>query len=324
MRAPLVALALFLAVAPAPSAAASVSDYTILVDGETAHGLLAVPAGAPLGLVVVSHGYGHKAESHRGHLQHLADEGYVAVAMDFRGEGMPLRAGADDTLAATHALIAQYAPDLVVLYSVSMGTAVASMVLAESGGVDCSAVDKSQHRCDGVFDYWVDNEGLVMLHETWAGASALAPTGNPTAVGAVADIEAECGGSPIVAPDCYLERSAVIRAPEFVGLKGAIQTHGLNDGLVPYDQGREMRAALAAIGVPTEFYTVATCPQGSEGTTLTGHAGQGGRGVCGHGTESNDAHTLTELSFRLLDELLGGAVPHDAEHIVDGTLGTLP
>lgn len=305
MRA-LAALAFVLVLAPALAGAiapavAHVEDYVITVDGEPAHGLIGVPVGEPRGLVVIAHGYGHVAESHRTHLQHLADQGYLAVAMDFRGSGFPLRAGADDTLAAARALSPGI--DTVVLYSVSMGTAVSSMVLAESGGL---------------FDHWVDNEGLAMLAETWTEAKAVAPAIEFGAV-ASAQIETECGGTPATAPACYLERSAVLRAPEFVGLQSAVLTHGLNDGLVPYDQGREMLAALRATGVPADFYTVVRTAEGEgEGTTLTGHAGQGGQGLAGHGTESKDEDALTGLSFRLLDELLAGdLVPANAERVVD-------
>lgn len=302
-RAALVVLLLALVPMAPASGAGAVHPFQVSVGDEIAHGLLATPSDAPLGLVVIAHGYGHTAESHRAHLQHLADQGYVALAMDFRGSGMPLRAGADDTLAATRWALEQWDLDLVVLYSVSMGTAVSSMVLAESGGL---------------FDLWVNNEGLAMLHETWAGASLLAPTGNGFAVQAKADIEAECQGTPAQTPLCYAERSAALRAPEFAGLRGAVLTHGLNDGLVPYDQGREMAAALRATGVPTDVYTVARSAPGSEGTTLTGHAGQGGQGLAGHGSESNDGHALTALSFRLLDEVLAGTlVPSNAERLVD-------
>jgi len=300
---------------PIPAqAAGEVSDYTITVDGQTAHGLVATPAGTPLGLVVVAHGYTHTAESHRGHLSELAARGFVAVAMDYRGDidGFPLSAGAADTMAATGDLAATFGFDAGILYSVSMGTAVAGIVLAEM---------------PGFFTYWVDNEGLAMLHETWAGASALEGSGNPTAVNAKHGIEAETGGTPATHLEAYLARSAVYRAAEFAGLQGVILTHGLNDGLVPYNQGREMQAALAAQGIATDFYTAIRGNEGGEGTTLTGYGGVNVDGVAGHGTESNDAHTLTALSFDLLYRLVEGdasVVPAGREVVVDRDFGVLP
>lgn len=308
----LLALPLALPLAPAQAeAGATVADYWVDVGGEDAHGLLALPDGEPRGLVVVMRGYGHSAESHRGHLRHLAEQGFVAVAMDFRGSGFPLRAGADDTLAATRDLLAAH-PGIedVTLYSVSMGTAAASMVLAEG---------------DGLYDLWVVNEGLSMLHETWTGATALSPSGNPTALRARQDIEDECGGAPAQAPACYVERSAALRAHEYGSLKGAVLAHGLNDGLVPYDQGRELVAALRAAGISSDFYTVAGCEPGGEGTSITGYTPLGGMGVAGHGTESDDSHCLTALSFALLDEVVNGRlVPSGQERVVDRHAGTLP
>lgn len=313
--APLLALVLLVPLAPATHGADTVSAYSVCAGdacapGTEATGLLAVPgsmAGGPAGLVVILHGYGHKAESHRGHLGHLAAQGYVAVAMDYSGEGFPLGAGAADTRAAIADLEARFDFPKRVLYSVSMGTAVAALLLPHES-----------------FDLWVNNEGLAMLHETWAGASALAPSGNPTAVNARAQIEAECEGTPAQAPGCYLARSAALRAAEF-DVGGVVLTHGLNDGLVPYDQGREMVGALRAQGIPSEFYTVVRSDPGGEGTTISGYTPLGGLGLAGHGTESNDAHALTQLSFRLLDDVLAGRlVPADNEHVVDAGLGTLP
>lgn len=292
-----------------------VADYSVAVDGAVAHGLVAKPAGEPRGLVVVVHGYGHDGSSHRGHLQHLAEQGFVAVAMDFRGprSGFPLAAGAEDTIAATLDLLAAHPVDDVYLYSVSMGTAVAGIVLADP-------------RMDGVFDYWVNNEGLAMLAETWAGATAISPSGNPTAVAARAAIETETGGTPATAAEAYAWRSAALRVPEFTGLKGVVLTHGLNDGLVPHNQGREMAAALRAAGIPSDFYTVVRGEPCQEGTTLTGYVGVNCTGVAGHGTESNDRHTLTKLSFALLDEVVNGTYGPitNAERVVDEGLGTLP
>lgn len=308
MRAPLVVPVLLLALALAPAqSAATVEAYSVVVDGEIATGALALPSGDPLGLVVIVHGYGHTSASHVAHLAHLAEQGYVAVAMDFRGTGFPLAAGAADTRAAIADLEARYDFPKRVLFSVSMGTAVSALILPHEP-----------------FDAWVNSEGLSMLHETWAGAAALSPTGNPTAVAAKEQIEAECGGTPAEAPECYLARSAALHAAEF-DIGAAVLTHGLNDGLVPYDHGREMVAALRLAGIPSDFYTVATTAPGTEGTTITGYTPAGGQGLAGHGTESNDAHVLTALSFALLDRVLAGdLVPSGAERVVDGHLGTLP
>lgn len=303
MRALALAAALLLAVPLAPANAPDplVSDYSVEVEpGVFADGLVGRPVGEPTAFVLILHGYGHKAEIHRGHLQRLAAQGYLAVAMDYRGEGFALATGAADSIAATRDLRGDLP---AYLYSVSMGTAPAGMVLAE---------------LPGVFEYWVDNEGLSDLAEIWAGATVLAPA-NAFAAKARDDIERECGGTPAQEPACYAERSAMTRAVEFEGLRGVVLTHGLNDGLVPYDQGRKMQAALAATGVPTEFYTYARCAAGQEGTTLTGYTPLGGQGVAGHGTESNDAHCLTGLSFRLLDDVIAGRLAIDGgEHVVDG------
>lgn len=298
------ALLLLAPLLAATQTSAGAEAYAVSVGDATATGLLALPLEPPAAIVVIAHGYGHKAESHRGHVERLAGLGYAAVAMDYRGEGFPLRAGADDTLAATDDLRARYPGVPVVLYSVSMGTAVAGMVLAERP----------------VFDLWINNEGLADLAELHTEASLIAP-GNAFAAKAVADMEAECGGPPAQEPACYRERSAMLRAAEFRNLQGVILTHGVNDGLVPYDQGREMQAALKAAAIPHDFYTVLRGAQGGQGTTLTGYAGANVDGLAGHGTESEDGHTLTSLSFRLLEEALAGRLtPSGRERVVDRDL----
>lgn len=299
-----------------------VAPLTVEVDGELAHGLIGTPSGDATALVLVLHGYGHQAESHRDHLQTLADMGAIGVAMDYSGpqEGFPLANGARDSCSAFAPLAAAHPDVPSILYSVSMGTAVAALVFQE---------------CP-LFDWWVNNEGLAMLHETWAGASALYASGNPTAVNAKNGIEAECGGTPATAPECYLARSMALQVESIPTwcvpsldvrcLRGVYLTHGLNDGLVPYNQGREMVAALRAHFIPADFYTVVRGNVGGEGTTITGYAGQNVDGLAGHGTESNDAHALTALSFRLLYDLVRGdlAPPTGADLVVDRDAGTLP
>jgi acetyl esterase/lipase len=312
----LAATALPTSAAPAPASAASASPVATDVwidegNGVVAHGLQALPLGACQGVVVIDHGIDHNATDHAGHLEHVASEGWAAIAMDYRGPetGFPLEAGRVDTIAAARYVRAECPTGPAVLFSVSMGTAVAGPVLAT---------------LPGFFTEWVDSEGLSMLAETWAEATAISPA-NAFAANASASIEAECGGTPATQPQCYHDRSAALRAPEFQGLRGVVLLHAVNDGLVPYDQGREMEAALKAVGVPTAFFTVLRGQVGEEGTTITGYAGANVDGLAGHGDESDDGQTLTHLSLEALDGVLARTlVPSGQEMVMDRDLGTLP
>ena len=304
--------------APSVPSGATVVDYWVASEGGAlAHGLVTrLPEGeAPTAFLLILHGYGHQAESHRAHLQTLAEKGVLAVAMDYRGpqDGFPLAAGAADSVAAARDLLARHPVEDSYLYSVSMGTAVAAMVVPE---------------LPGVFDAWVIGEGLGVLHETWAGATLLKPSGNPTAVRAAEAIEQETGGTPATVPLEYAKRSAALRVPEYEGFPiGIILTHGLNDGLVPYNQGREMVGALRANGFKADFYTVVRGEARQEGTTLTGYAGQNVDGLAGHGSEAARSHTLTGLTLDLLDRVLAkdpSVLPANRELVVDRGLGTLP
>lgn len=307
---------LLLVVAVLPPSAPALPDVmavTLTVDGEAAHGLVAFPSGPCSGVAVIAHGLGHTASSHTTHLANLAGHGLVAIAMDYRGPqaGFPLANGAADTIAATHFAKANCPGKPAYFYSVSMGTAVAALVLPQIAQE---------------FDYWVNNEGLANLFESWSEARAVCPAvafACPISV----SIEHETGGTPVEQPEAFAARSAALRAHEMTALKGVILTHGLNDGMVPYNQGREMVTALRAAGIPSDFYTVVRGEPGGEGTTLTGHASHSlDNGFAGHGTESNDAHTLTALSFSLFTQIATGhyGQPSNAEFVVDGTLGTLP
>ncbi|MFN2525661.1 MAG: hypothetical protein ABR505_05275, partial [Actinomycetota bacterium] len=88
---------------------------TIPVKGEQATGHYALPSKDPATLVVVAHGYGHTSVSWLNHMRMMADEGALAVAMDYRGlevvpdddddglpesRGWPAVAGAEDSIAA--------------------------------------------------------------------------------------------------------------------------------------------------------------------------------------------------------------------------------
>lgn len=306
--------AILLVLAALPHVGASTaSDVLLDVGGASAHGVQALPTGECKGIVVVAHGYGHTASEHAGHLVHLADEGFAAIAMDYRGpqDGFPLGAGAEDTIAAARFLRAECPTGPASLYSVSMGTAVAGPVLAS---------------LPSFFTIWVDSEGLSQLAETWAEATALSPA-NAFAKTASDAIVAECHGTPAEQPACYQERSAALRAGEFAGLQGVILAHAINDGLVPYNQGREMQAALDAQGIKNDFFTVVRDTNGGTGTTLTGYASHDlDNGFTGHGTESVDSDTMTALTFGLLDKVVLGTYGPigGGETVLESDVGIVP
>lgn len=315
------------------------SELNLRVDGENATGRYALPAKTPEGLVVFGHGYGHTSASWVGHMTRAAnDHGVAAVAMDYRGiqispdsngDGLPesrgwnARKGAADLVAAAQHF-EKLCPGIetITIFGVSMGANMTGLAVAEQAT-----------RSDGspLFDYWFDIEGAVNVIETYLGARALAPV-NGTAANAYADIEAEMGGPIENDPAPYLDRAVVTHADEIgaSGVKGVVLVHGLDDGLVPYNQSREMSSLLLEAGVPLDFYTVGRrSPESEQETTATGYVGgqldpDYKSPLAGHASEKSTTHIIMVTAFerlwQLMDENQAPGVYR--EFFVDGEAGT--
>ncbi|WP_372864248.1 alpha/beta hydrolase family protein [Spongiibacter sp.] len=296
-------------------------------------GLLVYKKGEqPTRLVVFSHGIGHSVRS--SWLPHMRRElrlaqslentpGNVAfVATDYRDNfGFPTLRGAYDTIAATeYALQAFPSIDTVYLFGVSMGGAVSGTAIVESAAIseDGSAL----------YDYWIDVEGVSQLAETYSEAKAAAEaTGNATAMAAASGIERDTGGTPVECPLAYQRRSPALHAAQMQlgGIKAATVIHPLNDGLVPYNQGREMAGALTTAGIPTQFFTVLGVSEWQNpGTTATGTLGAGDAdsslNLAGHGSEADANHPVMRAAFEQLRKMLDGSYNETApyfECIVD-------
>ena len=317
-----------------PSVAQSI---TTTVDGQSTTGLFALPAKPPKALVVFAHGYSHTVESWRPHITRTAtNDGIVAVAMNYRGDvyvppsapgGLPssrgwqVSEGAQDSIAAAkHFLNLCPTIKTVVMYGVSMGGNTAGLALA-AGATRANGAP--------LFDYWINVEGASNVSETYQEARLVAQSGNTFAKNATEDIERQMGGTFEEVPETYLERSVVTRADDIAasGLRGAIFVHGLDDGLVPYNQSREMVTLLHQVGVPTEMFTVVTRQPGTEpGTTLTGTAlgptGQYESPFAGHASEASQTHTVGMRGFAALTRILSGDTPICGEHVIDGATNT--
>lgn len=315
--------------------------FSLPVAGETAEGFYALPDTTPTGLVVFSHGYGHSSYSWQHHLRRVAAElDVITVAMDYRGitflstekapgipdtRGWNVSAGAEDGIAA-----AQYFEDecditgTIVNYGVSMGGNTSGLM---------AAAGATRSTGSPLFDYWIDIEGANVVAETYTGARILAPV-NTFAANAQADIEAEMGGTFEARTATYLERSNVTRVDDMkaAGLKGVILVHGVDDGLVTYDQSVSMRAALNAGGIPTQMFTVTLkSPQSERETTATGYIGSVvdptyRSPLAGHASEMSTTHIVSVTGFERLSALFAGQTPDcTREHVVDGELAaTIP
>lgn len=315
------------------------SELNLSVDGENATGRFALPDTPPRSLVVFAHGYGHTSASWVGHMTRAAnDHGVAAVAMDYRGieinpdsngDGLPesrgwnARKGAED-LAAAGRYFESLCPTIenITIFGVSMG--------ANMSGL---AVALQPKRSDGspLWDYWFDIEGAVNVVETYLGARALAPV-NGTAAKAKTDIEAEMGGPIEERPEAYADRAVVTHIDEIEGsgIEGVVLVHGLDDGLVPYNQSREMSTLLLQAGVPLDFYTVGRrSPESEQETTATGYVGQQidrdyKSPLAGHASEKSTTHIIMVTAF----ERLWGLIDHNEapgvyrEFFVDGEEGT--
>ncbi len=322
--------------APCTGNPATVGRIDLTVSGQPAWGLFALPARPPKGLVMFAHGYGHTVESWRVHLSETARKlGVVTVAMNYRGQvdsppapgqklptsrGWQVAEGAEDSIAAAKYFDA-LCPSVgaVVMYGVSMG-----------GNTSGLAVAAKQVRRNGkpLFDYWFDIEGAVNVTETYLEARALAATGNSYARNAQADIERQMGGPIESRSDVYLQRTVVNRVDDIKasGVRGVVVVHAVDDGLVPYNQSREVVARLRAVGVPADLFTVVTRGDKSEaGTTADGYVTGNIPGFsspfAGHASEASTTHIVNVTAFARLAALFSdGVKPGCREWVVDGTL----
>jgi acetyl esterase/lipase len=277
----------------------AVQQMSLQVEQQEALALVALPRNKPRGIVVFDHGYGHTMESWRAHAARTADTlGVIAIAPNYRGQkpgeprkdGLPssrgwrVAEGAADSIAFAQHFDRLCTPTgTSVIYGVSMGGNTSGLVVA--------AKPKSR---DGspLFDYWVDVEGAVNVSETYASAAALAP-GSASAAAAKADIEEAFGGTPAQAPNTYSQRTVVNRTADIAaaGLQGVYVVHGVGDGLVPYNQSRELQALLRARGVPVDMWSAVTRKKESEpGTTADGYLPTGQTSpFAGHASETSTA-----------------------------------
>src|SRR3954452_20235148 len=289
---------------------------TVAVAGESASGFYAVPRHKARGIVVFDHGYSHTAWNWRQHLSQVAArDGVIAVAMDYRHQqdspvdpktgfsssrGWRVQEGADDSIAVAKLFDATCKTGGInTVYGISMGGNTSGLVAAAGA-----------KRANGtpLFDYWFAIEPAVNVTETWAEASVVARSGNTFAVQAAEDIEQEMGGTPTDAPASYQSHTVMARVSDIAaaGLKGVAVVQGLDDGLVPYNQSRELVAALRASGIPVDDVTVGPRGDGEPGTTLTGNvlgpAGQQSP-FAGHASEVSNTQVVGQTGFDLLDAL---------------------
>ena len=335
MKKLIVLLALAVAVVALPSSAGSAPrkvrctdkvngarPLAIPVDGQTATGQYTVPKTAADTLVIFAHGYSHKSDSWVEHMKGAAAEhGVIAVTMDYRGtytdkegniRGWFVKEGAADMIAATH--LFQDACSSIketIIFGVSMGGNSSGLAVAR-------AAEEENSQGGPLFDYWFDIEGAVAVHETYAGASVLAPA-NAFAANAKADIEAEMDGKTLEQdPAGYADLAVVSHIEEIAasGVKGIVMVHALEDGLVPYNQSREFVPMLVANGIQTEMFTVAGKGKGESGTTITGYSGNTSSPFAGHASEASDTHIVMVTAFDRLWQLLNDDVAISGKEVL--------
>lgn len=287
------------------------------------------PTTKPDTLVLVAPGLGHTAVSWHGHISWMAERlNVLAAAVTYpglslhddlvhRGTDLPKSAGWPVTSGATALVdtareLEEWCPsiDRVILLGVSMGANVSGYALAEH---QPTSVDGTP-----LFDWWIDVEGVNNMPETYAAASAGAPA-------TARAIEADAGGTPAeVGEQPYLARSNVNRAADIdsSGITRTILVHAIGDGLVPYDQSRELAAAYDVLGHPYEFHTVIRRGTGEDGTAPEDHAEAFGfpdveNPLAGHASEKSSTHIVMRTALHRLADLVLGFDDGCGEYLVD-------
>lgn len=269
---------------------------------------------APTKLVVFCHGLGHTVE--RSWLQYVLREAAPDVAVvttNYRdNEKLPILRAAQDTIAATLMAKARFpSVQTVYLLGVSLGGAVSGTAISES--VHATPDGRS------LYDYWVAVEPLTNLFEAYPEGAVFLPE-------VAAALEEETGGNPLTQPEAYQRRSPALRTQDMAaaGLKAVVVVHSVNDGLVTYNQGRELALGLLANRVPVQMHTVLRHAEGqSPGTTgtgtLTGALGleddpAAPLSLAGHGSEADAAHPVMREAFNFLEQMLDGSYDFDTPY----------
>jgi len=211
------------------------------VDGQTASGLVAIPAsGTSSTLVVLAKGFGGDVDQWRPLMQDLASRGALVVAMQYRGPdgAWKVDTAVADTLAATQALQAAH-PEVerTILFGYSMGGEVTGLAVARAP--------------TGTYTDWIEGSGVMDLAAEWREVVTFQPA-----------IEAAAGGRPDQVAARYDELSPLrqVQGIATQGLRRAYLVHGSADTVVPAEQSDRMADALAQAGVPVSSIQVITEP----------------------------------------------------------------
>lgn len=294
-----------------PNTSSSVTLENVVVPtegGESVHGCLAFPTeGTVDTLVVMVHGLGHTVQnawSH--HLVEAAEHGAAAISVNFRDNfGFPSLRGAEDTIHATQMALARF-PGVTntILVGTSMGGNISGTAIHEAPRLNGG---------EGLYDWWVDIEGLTNLAESYVEARAALPA-------VAAGMERDAGGSPAQVPAEYARRSPVLNADKMAatGLRGVVATHGPVDGLVPYWQAVSMVQELRRNGVPTRFITTTRGSGHWDDTTAFGYAGLQATNnstvdLAGHGWEGDRSHPVVAAGMEQVLSLIGGETLVDSD-----------
>ncbi len=283
-------------------------------------GLLSYYEGStPTRLVVFAHGLGHDVvKSWTQYIVRTTREDVATVTTNYRDNlQMPVLRGAHDIIAATLYARERF-PTVETVYflGVSLGGAISGTAIAESLHV----IEPGE----SLFDYWVALEPLTNLIEAYAEASGAVPE-------YAAFMEDENGGTAMEQPQEYQRRSPATRAAEMAeaGIRAVAIIHPVNDGLVVYNQAREMASALVSVGIPTQLTTVLRHEEGQDPGTEGSGVIAGSAGVddpnselrmAGHADEADATHPVMRRGFEILEELLDGVydetIPY-MEHVLD-------
>lgn len=277
--------------------------------------LVSRPSTPPVGLVVLAHGYDDTAEDYQHHLPYLASLGLLAVAPNYRGTrnlplepgdedpestGAPIRAGAEDMIAAARAFD-DTCP--TIRRRVAAGFSTGGLIAA-------IATSWAPQRMSGgpLFDHLVLLAPLSDTTGAWFTFAALAPL-DPYYAQFQADLEEETGGTPLQVPEEYRARSPFDQAGAIArsGLRSAVVITPAADGIAPAPTIVPLAARLQAEGLPTDNVIIVTRDPGDPGSgTLITQLGIEDPLLAGH-----DERVNTPTGRALLEHVVALGRPHE-------------